>query len=430
MTNKPFSRRRILAGGGAAAAAAAVIGMPYIVRAQNAGRVVVIGGGFGGATAARYIKLFDPSVEVTLIERDASYITCPFSNYVLGGLRDVESITHRRTPLQQRYGIKLVRGEAASIDTAAKRVRLREGNQLAYDRLVVAPGIELNFAGVPGHSEQAANTVMPHAWKAGAQTLLLRKQLEAMPDGGTVIIAPPANPFRCPPGPYERASMIAWYLKSKKPKSKILILDAKDAFSKQGLFMSGWESQYPGMITWIAGKDGGKVESVDPKTMMVKTGFGAEKGAVINIIPPQTAGRIAIDAGLAESSGWCAVDPASFASRKAQHVYVLGDASIAGAMPKSGTAANSQAKVVAANVVASLRGLTAPAAVFHNTCYSLVAPDYGISVTGTYRPGPNGVAEVPNAGGVSPVKADAALRKAEAEHTAGWYAGIIADTFG
>lgn len=427
MTKQTFSRREILA---ASAAAAAVVGMPSIARAQNSGRVVVIGGGFGGATAARYIKLFDPGIEVTLIERDATYITCPFSNYVLGGIREIDSITHRRDPLQQRHGVKLVRGEAAAVDTDARRVRLRDGTQINYDRLVVAPGIELNYAGIPGYSEQAANTVMPHAWKAGAQTLLLRKQLEAMPDGGTVILCPPANPFRCPPGPYERASMIAWYLKNHKPKSKILILDAKDAFSKQGLFMGGWESQYPGMITWIAGKDGGKVESVDPKTMTVKTGFGTEKGAVINVIPPQTAGKIALEAGLAESNGWCAVNPNSFASTKAQNVYVLGDASIAGTMPKSGTAANSQAKVVAANVVSSLRGTAAPAAVYHNTCYSLVTPDYGISVSDTYRPGPQGVAVVPNSGGVSPVKADAAHRKAEAEYTMGWYAGIIADTFG
>lgn len=423
-----FSRRQVLTG---AAAAAGSFALPHIANAQaTAGRVVVIGGGFGGATAARYVKLFSPDTDVVLVERDATYITCPFSNYVLGGFRDINSITHRRDPLRQRYGVRLVRGEASAVDTNARSVKLKDGTSLPYDRLVVAPGIELNYAGVPGYSEQAANTVMPHAWKAGTQTLLLRKQLEAMPDGGTVIVAPPANPFRCPPGPYERVSMIAWYLKAKKPKSKILVLDAKDAFSKQGLFMPGWESQYPGMITWVAGKDGGKVESVDAKDMTVTTGFGKEKGAVINVIPPQTAGRIALDAGLAESNGWCAVDPNSFASRKAQNVYVLGDASIAGAMPKSGTAANSQAKVVAANIVAGLRGGTAPAAVYHNTCYSLVTPDYGISVTDTFRPGPQGVAAVPNAGGVSPAQASAAQRKAEAEYTSGWYAGIIADTFG
>lgn len=424
-----ISRRSLLITG--AASAVATFGLPHIANAQgSAGRVVVIGGGFGGATAARYIKLFAPETDVVLVERDASYVTCPFSNYVLAGIRDIGSITHRRDPLRQRYGVRLVRGEATAVDTNARSVKLKDGTSLPYDRLVVAPGIELNYAGVAGYSEQAANTAMPHAWKAGTQTTLLRRQLEAMPDGGTVIVAPPANPFRCPPGPYERVSMIAWYLKTKKPKSKILVLDAKDAFSKQGLFMAGWESQYPGMITWVAGKDGGKVESVDPKGMTVTAGFGKEKGAVINVIPPQTAGKIALDAGLAESNGWCAVNPASFASTKAQNVYVLGDASIAGAMPKSGTAANSQAKVVAANIVSSLRGTTPPATVFHNTCYSLVTPDYGISVSDTYRPGPQGVAVVPNSGGVSPARADAAHRKAEADYTLGWYAGIIADSFG
>ncbi|MBP7066557.1 NAD(P)/FAD-dependent oxidoreductase [Ferrovibrio sp.] len=420
-----FTRRGLL---GAGAAAATLLGMPNIARAAG-GRVVIVGGGFGGATAARYLKLFDPSIEVTLVERDATYVTCPFSNYVLGGIRDLNSITHRRDPLRQRWGVRLVRGEARAIDVSRKSLRLADGVALPYDKLVVAPGIELKYEGVPGYSEKAAERV-PHAWKAGAQTALLRRQLEAMPDGGVVIVAPPANPFRCPPGPYERVSMIAWYLKNHKPKSKILILDAKDAFSKQGLFQAGWESQYPGLITWLAGKDGGKVEEIDVANMTIKAGFGNEKAAVINLIPPQTAGRIAVDAGLTEANGWAAVDPISFASRKAADVYVIGDASIAGAMPKSGSAANSQAKVVAAHISATLNGKAPPPAVFHNTCYSLVTPDYGISVTGTYRPGPNGVAEVPNSGGVSPAQASADFRKQEALHTEGWYAGIIADALG
>lgn len=423
MTN--IARRDFVLGAGAAGFALAA---PRFAIAQGKKKVVVVGGGIGGCTVAHYLRLADPSIEVTLIEPKKSYQTCFMSNEVIAGARKMESITFGYDGVRKR-GVEVVHDSVAAIDPAGRTVKTAGGASYGYDRLVVAPGIDFKFGGIEGYDAAVAEKI-PHAWKAGPQTVLLRKQLEAMADGGTVIIAPPANPFRCPPGPYERVSMIAWYLKSHKPKSKILVLDAKDAFSKQGLFMAGWESQYPGMITWIAGKDGGKVESVDPKDMTVTAGFGKEKGAVINVIPPQTAGRIALDAGLAEQNGWCAADPTSFASRKAQNVYVLGDASMAGAMPKSGTAANSQAKVVAANIVATLRGTPAPAAVYHNTCYSLVTPDYGISVTDTYRPGPQGPAPVPNSGGVSPARADAAQRKAEADHTMGWYAGIIADTFG
>ena len=277
-----------------------------------------------------------------------------------------------------------MRGEASAIDLQARSVRLADGSRLAYDRLVVSPGIDLNFAGVAGYSEAAA-AQMPHAWKAGAQTTLLRQQLEAMPDGGTFIVAPPANPFRCPPGPYERVSLVASYFKAKKPKSKILVFDAKDNFSKQGLFQAAWESEFPGMIAWVAGKDGGKVESVDPAAMTVKCGFGNQKGDVVNLIPPQRAGAIAQAAGLINDNGWCPVDPMTFASTKAENVHVIGDASIAGAMPKSGSSANAQGKVAAGAILASLAGKPAPAPALNNICYSLVTPDYGISVTDVYQ---------------------------------------------
>jgi sulfide dehydrogenase [flavocytochrome c] flavoprotein subunit len=250
-----MKRRAFLAG-------ATLLAAPLPARAAG-GSVVVIGAGFGGATAARYLKRLDPAIEVTLVERDASILTCPFSNAVLGGYETMQNLTRSLDGLRAA-GVKLVRGEAAAIDTQARSVRLADGTRLAYDRLVVSPGIELNYAGVPGYSEAAAAR-MPHAWKAGAQTVLLRQQLEGMADGGTFIVAPPGNPFRCPPGPYERISLVASYFKASKPKSKILVLDAKDAFSKQGLFQAAWEQEFPGMITWIAGKDGGKVESVDPR---------------------------------------------------------------------------------------------------------------------------------------------------------------------
>src|SRR5262245_33638846 len=282
------------------------------------GAVVVIGAGFGGATAARYLKRLEPNLDVTLVEREERVVTCPFSNVVLGGYETLAGITHSLDGLKAA-GVKVVRGEASAIDLAARSVRLADGSRLAYDRLVVSPGIDLNFAGVPGYSEAAAER-MPHAWKAGAQTMLLRRQLEAMIDGGTFIVAPPANPFRCPPGPYERVSLVASYFKAKKPRSKILVFDAKDNFSKQGLFQAAWEAEFPGMIAWVAGKDGGKVEGVDAASMTVKCGFGNQIADVMNIIPPQRAGAIAQSAGLAGDNGWCPVDPMTFASTRAENV--------------------------------------------------------------------------------------------------------------
>lgn len=419
------TRRAFIAG----TMATATLGAPMLARAA-AGHVVVIGAGFGGATAARYLKRLEPGVEVTLVEREASIVTCPFSNAVLGGYETMQGITRSLDGLKAA-GIKIVRGEASAIDIAARVVRLADGSRLPYDRLVVSPGIDLNFAGVPGYSEAAASR-MPHAWKAGAQTLLLRQQLEAMADGGTFIVAPPANPFRCPPGPYERVSMVASYFKARKPRSKILVFDAKDAFSKQGLFQAAWEAEFPGMIAWVAGKDGGKVESVDPAAMTVKSGFGLQKGDVVNIIPPQRAGAIAHAAGLVAESGWCPVDPMTFASTKAANVYVVGDASIAGAMPKSGSSANAQAKAAAGAVLASLAGKPAPTPALNNICYSLVTPDYGISVTDVYQVSKDkGIAPTPNAGGLSVrTPTDLGERKLEAAYARGWYRNISADTWG
>lgn len=418
------TRRAFIAG-----SVAAALGTPKLARAA-AGAVVVIGAGFGGATAARYLKRLDPAVDVTLIEREAAIVTCPFSNAVLGGYETLQGITRSLDGLKAA-GIRVVRGEASAIDVQARSVRLADGSRLAYDRLVVSPGIDLDFTGVAGYSE-AASSRMPHAWKAGAQTTLLRQQLEAMPDGGTFVVAPPANPFRCPPGPYERVSLVASYFKAKKPKSKILVLDAKENFSKQGLFQAAWESEFPGMIAWVAGKDGGKVESVDPAAMTVKCGFGNQKGDVVNLIPPQRAGAIARAAGLAGDNGWCPVDPMTFASTKAENVHVIGDASIAGAMPKSGSSANAQGKVAAGAIVASLAGKPAPAPALNNICYSLVTPDYAISVTDVYQVTKDkGITTTPNAGGVSVrTPTDLGERKLEAAYARGWYRNISADSWG
>jgi NADPH-dependent 2,4-dienoyl-CoA reductase/sulfur reductase-like enzyme len=251
-----------------------------------------------------------------------------------------------------------------------------------------------------------------------------------MEDGGLVVIAAPANPFRCPPGPYERASLIAHYLKTKKPRSKILILDAKDAFSKQRLFQNAWNELYPGMVEWVGLSQGGKVTSVDPATNTLSTDFAQHKAAVANVIPPQKAGRVAEAAGVADRSGWCPIDPASFESKLQPNIHVIGDAAIAGAMPKSAFSANSQAKACAA-VVASLLSNKSPSTPrLINTCYSLVAPEYGISIAGVYRPSGGQIAEVPGSGGVSPLQAPAATRALEAAYGEAWFRTITGEVFG
>lgn len=425
---KGINRRRFLQWVGGIGAGTAYGGLPLLAAAQpkTAAQVLVIGGGFGGATCAKYLRRADPAIAVTLIERDAKFTTCPFSNAVLGGLRDLASITHAYDRLRSQYGIRLVQDEVTSIDATGKKVVLKSGKTLQYDRLVVSPGIDFKWGSIKGY-DRAAAQIMPHAWKAGAQTRLLRKQLTAMKDGGTFILSTPPNPFRCPPGPYERVSLIAHYLKQHKPKSKILVLDNNDKFSKQELFQQAWKELYPGMIDWIAGTKGGVVKAVDTKKMIVKGELDDHKGAVINIVPPQTAGQIAIQAGLSNETGWCPVNPKTFESTIHPGIHVIGDASIAGALPKSGFAANSEAKICARAIAALLRGEDTAEASYVNTCYSLVAPDYGISVAAVYRVTDKGIVSVEGAGGVSPLDADRRFREDEARYALGWYQSITAD---
>jgi sulfide dehydrogenase [flavocytochrome c] flavoprotein subunit len=419
-----ISRRRFTQLAGATAAATSLGLGACATQAPSKGRAVVIGGGFGGATAARYIRSLDPGVEVTLVEPAQTFYTCPFSNYVLAGFKTMDNIAHNYAALRDRHGVRVVHDTATAIDPAAKTVRLAGGGTLSYDKLVVSPGIDIRWNALEGYNEAAAE-VMPHAWKAGPQTTLLRRQLEAMPDGGLVILTPPANPFRCPPGPYERTAMIAHYLKTTKPRSKILVLDAKDQFSKQGLFTAGWKAVYGDMIEWVPLSKDGKVVRAIPGEMTVVSEFGQRhKGAVINVIPPQFAGQIARDAGLANQTGWCQVDPVTFESAVHKNIHVIGDASIAGAMPKSGFAANSQGKVAALAIVNALNGREMAAPTFVNTCYSLIAPDYGISVADVYRLTPQGIVAAPNAGGVSPANADMTFRNAEARYAESWYASM------
>jgi len=421
------TRRRDFLGLGLAASAAALLPAP--LRAQGPGpRVVVVGGGFAGTTCARALRHADPRLAVTLIEPNATFTACPFSNEVIAGLREIaaQQFTYGHVAADR---ITIARASAMAVDAAARSVALSDGTRLAYDRLVLAPGIDIRWGALAGYDEAAVQQ-MPHAWRAGDQTLLLRRQLEAMPDGGLVVISAPANPFRCPPGPYERASLIAHYLKTKKPKSKLIVLDAKDAFSKQRLFQAAWAELYPGLLEWVPLSKGGNVTSVEPATRTFVTDFGRHSAAVGNVIPPQKAGRIAEVAGVTDKSGWCPIDPVTFESKLVPGIHVIGDAAIAGAMPKSAFAANAQAKTCAAAVATLLAGGTPASPRLINTCYSLVAPDYGISVAGVYAPTNGQLADVPGAGGVSPQDAPRPTRAAEAVLAAAWFRTITGEVFG
>lgn len=401
---------------------------PAVVSAQGKARVVVIGGGFGGATAARTVKVLQPALDVTLVEPNPVYTSCPFSNSVLANLREIDQQQFRYDGIKSA-GVTVAETRATVVDPEAKTVTLADGNKLSYDRLIMSPGIDFNWNAIPGYDE-AASEKMPHAWKAGAQTVLLRRQLQAMDDGGLVVLSAPANPFRCPPGPYERASLIAYWLKVWKPKSKLLLLDSKDAFSKQRLFQNGWAELYPGTIEWVPLSQGGKVISVDPTTLTLTTEFGAHKATVANVIPPQKAGAIAAQAGVADRTGWCPVEPVAFESTLRPNIHVLGDAAIMGGMPKSAFAANAQAKVCAAAIVRLLARDKPQDPILINTCYSLVAADYGISIAGVYRPDKGQLIDIPGAGGTSPLVAVGGLRGQEALYASSWFRTITAETFG
>ncbi|MGI9301973.1 MAG: FCSD flavin-binding domain-containing protein [Gammaproteobacteria bacterium] len=426
-----INRRNFVKASGLAAAASST---PTILNAQTAKkRVIVVGGGFGGATAARYVKKFDPEIKVTLVEVNKSYVTCPGSNWVIGGLREMRLITHSYDKLASDNDITVVQDWVSHIDTGSRGVKLSSGEFIKYDRLIVSPGIDFRFDAIEGYDEKVSRTI-PHAWKAGAQTIKLRNQLVEMRDGGLFIIAAPQNPFRCPPGPYERASMAAHFLSEFKPRSKILILDAKTKFSKQGLFFEGWRELYGfesdnSMIEWIGGAEG-EVKAVDAKNNVVIAGELEEEhqGDVLNIIPPQMAGRIAQAARLADDSGWCPVDPETWESKRVRGIHVIGDAAIAAPLPKSAYAANSEAKVCAAAVVDLLNERKPRTPSWVNTCYSLIAPNYGISVAMVYELTAEGVVgKVEGAGGVTPEDGN---HKLEAVFANSWYNNIVTDIFG
>ncbi len=410
-----------LLGAGAGAAAMPLAARAAEIMPKSGRRVVVVGGGYGGSIAAKYIRMMDPSIEVVLIERNRQFVSCPFSNLVIGGERQLADITMGYDKLASNYNIRMVFDEVTAIDAGRQEV-VTGGGTIRYDRLILSPGIDFRFEEIEGYDPASTPKIMPHAWKAGEQTMILRRQLEAMKDGGTVVLTVPLTPYRCPPGPYERTSMIAWYLKQTKPRSKIVVLDSNpNIVSKGALFKKGWEKHYAGMIEYRGAQ---KVTAANPKGMGVLVdGIEEVKGDVVNLIPPQRAGAIAVKAGLVgPDKNWCPVDATTFESTIAPKVHVIGDASIAGAMPKSGYSANAEAKVCATNVVALMNGREPVEMSGINTCYSFITGSEAVSVAAVYRVKEGKIASVPNSGGVSPD-----LSELEAIYADSWLRNIMAE---
>jgi NADPH-dependent 2,4-dienoyl-CoA reductase/sulfur reductase-like enzyme len=418
-----LDRRNFL---GSSAAIAAALASPTVM-ASGKPRVVVVGGGAGGATAARYIaKDSKGAIDVTLVEPTRNYYTCFFSNLYIGGFRSLDSIGHSYGNLATEYGINVVHDWAVGIDGASKTVSLAGGASLNYDRLILSPGIDFIDGSVDGWSINAQNK-MPHAYKAGSQTELLKAQIEAMPQGGVFAMVAPPNPYRCPPGPYERVSMAAHLLKAKNPTAKIIVADPKPKFSKMGLFQEGWGAHYSGMIDWIGSEFGGGNVSVDPGAMTVTIDGEVTKVDACNVIPAMKAGRICEIAGITEGN-WAPVSGHTMQSRIDENIHVLGDACAQGDMPKSGYSANSQAKVAAMAVRGALTGSKVFPAKFSNTCWSLVDTNDGVKVGATYEATDEKIAKID--GFVSKTGESADLRKATYEESIGWYSGITADMFG
>lgn len=411
---------------GTSVAATAAMSAPML-NAQGKPRVVVVGGGAGGATAARYIaKDSKGAIDVTLVEPTRSYYTCFFSNLYIGGFRQLDSIAHSYGTLAADYGINVVHDWATGIDRDARTVTLAGGTVLPYDRLILSPGIDFVDGSVPGWDVTAQNA-MPHAYKAGSQTELLKAQIEAMPEGGLYAMVAPPNPYRCPPGPYERVSMVAHLLKQINPTAKILIADPKPKFSKMALFQEGWRNHYDGMIEWLGPDFGGGNVTVDPAAMTLDIDGTVENVDVCNVIPAQKAGRICDMAGITDGN-WAPVVPHTMQSRVDENIHVLGDATDQGDMPKSGFSANSQAKVAAMAVRGALTGSKVFPAKFSNTCWSLIDTDDGVKVGASYQATDEKISKVD--GFISQTGEDAALRARTYEESVGWYAGITEDMFG
>lgn len=420
--------------------------------AQGAPRVLVVGGGTGGCTAAKYLKLENPDLAVTVIEPASSLHRCWGSNEVLTGHYGMDAITVTHDMLRDRYGIDFVRENVVAGDPVARTVTLTDGRTLAYDRMIVSPGIQFDMGAVEGYDQAAADGPIPHAYKAGEQTTRLRDQIDAMPDGGTMVIVPPPNPYRCPPGPYERASLLAQYFTFAKPNSKVLILDMKDGFTKDQPFMLGWNRLYgfdipktkmdgmpddvrthgsPGLIEWVSGAQGGRVVAIDPAAMTLRTESGETvKADVINYIPPQRANRVAFDLDLVDGD-WCPIEAETMESSRHPGIHVLGDAAMAGAMPKSGYSANTQAKIAAAQINRLLAGRELIEPTWSNACFSRVSDTYGVSIADQFRldRDQNAIVATPGAGGISSLDASRQINRMEAFYQAAWMRNFVADCF-
>lgn len=426
MTRSRWSRRAT------AKLLATAVCLPALLRGRGAraagARIVIVGGGFAGSATAGAIKALAEEIDVVLLAPEKRFYTCPGSNAVIAGLAGMDSLTQGYDGLRKR-GVRVVHAAATAVDAAARRVRLADGSEVTGDRLVMAPGIEFVWDGIDGLSEATVEQV-PHAWRAGPQTRLLRRQLEAMPENGLFVLSMPVGPFRCPPGTGERLSLIAHYFQRHKPKAKIVALDAKPHFSLQEQFQQAWKRFYPGMIDYHLLEDDGVVRIVRPETRKVFTDFDEYDADVVNVIPPQRAGAIARAAGVADRTGWCPVDPASMRSTLIEHVYVVGDSALAPPLPKAASAAVRAAGVAAADIVRDLRGGPAAAPVLGATCYALAAPDWGFSISGTLGLEKGALVVHEDHMKVSPVDAPDTERHQVANEAASWHEMITRRVWG
>lgn len=421
-----ISRRRFLTMTAATFATGAVFS-PNIARGARA-RVVIIGGGVGGATAARYLvqeggnKLF-----VTVVEPKKVYQTCFFGNLYLAGFRTRDSIRHTYRHMVHELGILVMHERALKVDRKGRKVHLDSGKRIPYDRLIVSPGIDFKFDLLPGYDATALK-IMPHSWQNGEQIENLKQRVEGMRSGGTFIMVPPPNPYRCPPGPYERTSMVAHIFKKTNPTAKILVLDPKPKFAKQKLFQAGWKEHYGDMIEWIPPGSHGGIKSVDPKNMIIQTGLDKFKADAACVVPPQQAGKIARLAGLHDKDGWCPIEAATMRSKRDKNIYILGDSSRAAAMPKSGASANNQAKLAARAVIRSLTSRDPDETRIANTCWSLVAENHGVKVGNTFSP--NGDKFDKTSAYISRIDEHPSIQKFTFEESLSWYDDITYDMFG